>query len=107
MPGGHHVSLTDVLYNLYEVRLIRQEKSGELTMKAFCTTLVLSLALLAGCTSGEKQAAELLETARFEEKQGNFEHASKLYDEILSKHPASPAAKAAAARMTEIKAKKP
>jgi TolA-binding protein len=76
-------------------------------MRVLCTTLVLFLALLAGCASGEKKAEELLETARFEEKQGNLEHASKLYDEILSKHPSSPAAKVAAARMTELKEKKP
>ena len=76
-------------------------------MKAVCTTLLLSLALLAGCVSGEKQAAELLETASFEVKQGNPEHAAKLYNEILKKHPSSPAAKTAAARMTELKRYKP
>lgn len=76
-------------------------------MKAVCTTMILTLALLAGCSSGEKKAAELLETARFEEKQGNREHATKLYDEILKKYPSSPAARDAAARMGELKQQKP
>ena len=77
-------------------------------MKAVtCTTLLLTLALLAGCASGEKKAAELLETARFEEKQSNLEHATKLYDEILKKYPSSPAAIEAAARMSEIRQQKP
>ena len=76
-------------------------------MKTLCTTMVLILALLAGCSSGDKRAAELLETARFEVKQGNLEQAAKLYDEILKKYPASPAAKDVAARMAELTQKKP
>jgi len=76
-------------------------------MKELCTMMVLILALLAGCSSGEKKAAELLETARFEEKQNNLEHAAKLYDEILAKYPASPAAKDAAARQSQLKLQKP
>ena len=76
-------------------------------MKAVCTTLLVILALLAGCSSGEKKAAALLETARFEEKQSNLEHATKLYDEILRNHPSTPAAKEATERMAEIKQQKP
>ena len=76
-------------------------------MKSICATLILTLVLLAGCSSGEKKAADLLETARFEEKQGNFEHASKLYTEILRKYPSTPSAKDAATRMAELKQKKP
>jgi len=77
-------------------------------MKASYTIMILFLAMLAGgCSSGEKKAAELLETARFEEKQSNLEHATKLYDEILKKYPASPAAKDAAARMVELQQRKP
>ena len=75
---------------------------------ATCITMLLTLALLAGgCAPGEKKAAELLETARFEEKQSNLEHAAKLYDEILKKYPSSPAAIEAAARMSEIRQQKP
>lgn len=76
-------------------------------MKALCITLVVMLAILAGCSSGEKKAAELLETARFEEKQSNLEHATKLYEEILKKYPSSPAARDAAARMGELTRQKP
>jgi TolA-binding protein len=76
-------------------------------MKASYTIMILFLATLAGgCTSGEKKATELLETARFEEKQNNLEHAAKLYDEILKKYPSSPAAKDAATRMAEITQRK-
>lgn len=74
------------------------------------TALLISLfsaMLLTGCTSGEKKAAELLETARFEEKQNNREHALKLYQEIISKHPASAASKAAATRLNELTPPKP
>lgn len=76
-------------------------------MKAVCSTMILALAMLAGCSSGEKKAAELLETARFEEKQSNSEHAAKLYDEILKKYPSSPAARDAAARMSVLTQQKP
>jgi TolA-binding protein len=76
-------------------------------MRIICTMMLLGLALLAGCSSGEKKAAELLETARFEEKQNNFEHAKKLYDEILKNHPASPAAAEAKARSEELGRRKP
>lgn len=75
-------------------------------MKTVCS-IMLVLAMLTGCTSGDKKAAELLETARFEEKQNNLEHASQLYDEILRKYPASPAAKDAAARKDAIRLQKP
>ena len=70
-------------------------------------TMFLTLAMLAGCSTGEKKATELLETARFEEKQRNLEHARKLYDEILRTYPSSAAAQAAAKRMTELGQQKP
>ena len=76
-------------------------------MRIVFSMIIVTLALLTGCASGEKKAAELLETARFEEKQNNFEHAMQLYDEILKKHPASPAAKEAAARVAKLGIRKP
>jgi len=76
-------------------------------MKLLFINMLLLLAILAGCTSGEKKAAELLDTARFEEKQNNTAHATQLYDEILKKYPAAPAAKDAAARLAELKQRKP
>jgi Tetratricopeptide repeat len=76
-------------------------------MKVLLINVLLLLVLLAGCASGEKQAADLLETARFEEKQGNLEHATQLYDEILKKCPSSAAAKDATARKAELLQRKP
>jgi TolA-binding protein len=67
----------------------------------------LATAMLAGCTSGDKKAAELLDTAGFEEKQNNFEHAAMLYEEILKKYPGSQAAKSSAARLDALKSRKP
>jgi outer membrane protein assembly factor BamD (BamD/ComL family) len=62
--------------------------------------IVLTMAL-SGCT-GQK-AAELYETAQFEEKQNNPEHAAELYEEILRKYPDSEFAQKARARLTEIR----
>jgi TolA-binding protein len=76
-------------------------------MKALCMTMMVLMVLITGCFSGETKAAELLDTAKFEEKQTNLEHATKLYEEILRKYPTSPAAKEAAARMAELTKKKP
>jgi outer membrane protein assembly factor BamD (BamD/ComL family) len=56
--------------------------------------------MLAGC-AGEK-GKDLLETAQFEEKQGNREHAAKLYAEIVQKYPGSENAKKAEARLAEL-----
>ena len=59
------------------------------------------LLAIAGCSSekGEQQ----LETARFEEKQNNREHAIQLYEEIVRKYPGSPNAKTAAERLALLK----
>ena len=62
--------------------------------------LLFGIALLAGC-SGEK-GKEQIETAQFEEKQGNREHATKLYSEIIQKYPGSENAKMAEARLAEM-----
>ena len=76
-------------------------------MKTICTILALVvLSLATGCTSGEKRADELLETARFEEKQSNLAHATQLYDEIVSTYPSSPAAQMARARLAELRQQK-
>lgn len=71
-------------------------------MKRIIICILLPVSLLAGC-SGEKKAAELLETARFEEKQTNREHAVKLYKEIVAKYPGTPAAASAKTRLDELK----
>lgn len=56
-----------------------------------------------GC-SGDK-GKELFETAQFEEKQHNNEHAEKLYNEIVSKYPGSAVAKQAQERLAVLKKK--
>lgn len=68
--------------------------------------VILITSSLAGCVSGEKKASELLDTAVFEEKQNNFEHAVRLYDEILKKYPDTRAAQGASARMSALRSKK-
>lgn len=67
--------------------------------------LVIMLGLLtlaaAGCNANG--GAEQLETARFEEKQNNREHASKLYEEVIRKYPGSANAKIAQERLDALK----
>lgn len=69
-------------------------------LKQLLTMTILGAALLSGC-AGEK-GKEQLETAQFEEKQGNREHAAKLYNEIVQKYPGSDNAAKAAARLAEL-----
>jgi outer membrane protein assembly factor BamD (BamD/ComL family) len=61
---------------------------------------MLGAAVASGCT-GEK-GKEVFDTAQFEEKQGNREHAAKLYNEIVQKYPGSELARKASARLAEI-----
>lgn len=63
--------------------------------------LVICLMTAAGCS--ENKGAQQLETAQFEEKQNNKEHAVKLYEEIISKYPGSPNAKTAQERLNVLK----
>lgn len=58
--------------------------------------------LLMGTACGPDQAAQLLETAQFEERQNNRAHAKELYEEILRNYPDSPAALTARARLTQL-----
>ena len=62
---------------------------------------LLLACMLSGC-SGNK-AAELYETAGFEELQNNREHALKLYQQIIEKYPDSEYAKKADERISEMK----
>ena len=73
-------------------------------MKTIVSSTLLTIILLAVCASRDTKAAELLETARFEEKQNRLEHATKLYSEIVSAYPVVGDAKA---RLQELKLKKP
>ncbi|CBK44030.1 conserved exported protein of unknown function [Nitrospira defluvii] len=70
-------------------------------MKRVAAWMIPSLLLvLTAC--GPDQAAQLLETAQFEERQTNKAHARELYEEILRHYPDSPAAKTARTRLTEL-----
>jgi TolA-binding protein len=55
---------------------------------------------LSGCSGN--RAAELFETAQFEEVQNNQEHAKQLYSEIIAKYPESEYAKKAKERLSEL-----
>lgn len=69
-------------------------------MRRLVLAALLLSALMGGCSgdSGKK----LLETAQFEEKQNNREHASKLYAEIVAKYPNTPEAKLARERLQAL-----
>ena len=60
------------------------------------------LLVLTAC--GPDQAAQLLETAQFEERQTNRAHAKGLYEQIIHQYPDSPAARTARARLSELAA---
>lgn len=76
-------------------------------MKIWLFYALFVLTICSGCSSAEKKSAELLDTATFEEKQNNFEHATKLYNEIIATYPTSQAAKNAASRLDILKSRKP
>lgn len=71
-------------------------------MRRLVLILMLGGLLLTGC--GGESAKQMLSTARFEQQQGNSEHAAKLYQKIIQKNQDSPEAveaKAALAGMME------
>jgi outer membrane protein assembly factor BamD (BamD/ComL family) len=68
--------------------------------------VILALCALAGAACSGKGAKELYETAQFEEKQHNLEHARKLYEEIVAKHPQSEFAPQARERLETLKGAK-
>ncbi len=61
--------------------------------RLFCGLLFF---LLLACSD---RAAEMYDTARLEERQRNIAHARQLYSEIIEKHPDSPYAEKARARL--------
>ncbi len=56
--------------------------------------------IMAACSTDKSK--ELFETAQFEEKQNNREHARQLYQEIVTKYPKSPLAKQAEERLAAL-----
>lgn len=71
-------------------------------MKRSALLVCLSIMLaLAGC-SGDK-GKQQLETAQFEEKQNNREHAIKLYEEVVNRYPGSANARTAQERLNALR----
>jgi TolA-binding protein len=62
---------------------------------------VAALLIVTGCSAGSGK--ELLETARFEEKQHNREHALRLYEEVVRKYPGSEYAIEAQERLNRLR----
>ena len=63
--------------------------------------LAVCCTALTACSSD--QGKQQLETAQFEEKQNNREHAIKLYEEVVTKYAGSPNAKIAQDRLDALK----
>jgi outer membrane biogenesis lipoprotein LolB len=69
--------------------------------KAILILLAVCCTALTACSND--QGKQQLETAQFEEKQNNKEHAIKLYDEIVTKYAGSPNATVAQERLNALK----
>ncbi|MBI5196001.1 MAG: hypothetical protein HZA10_06735 [Nitrospirae bacterium] len=72
--------------------------------RAILIFMIIAAIALSGC-AGEK-AAELLDTAKFEEVQNNKKHAIQLYEEIVKNYPDSEQAHIAKDRLSELKTAK-
>jgi hypothetical protein len=70
-------------------------------MNRMCMWIILALLLL-GSACGPDQAAQQLEIAQFEERQGNKAHAKELYQDIILRYSDSPAAHTARTRLAEL-----
>ncbi|WP_136514273.1 outer membrane protein assembly factor BamD [Geomonas edaphica] len=64
--------------------------------------LLVAMLVVAGAGCSGDKSKELYDTAQFEEKQNNREHAKQLYQEIVDKYPDSPVAKQAKERLTAL-----
>ena len=70
-------------------------------MNRMCMWIILAVLLL-GSACGPDQAAQQLEIAQFEERQGNKAHAKELYQDIILRYSDSPAAQTARTRLAEL-----
>lgn len=71
-------------------------------MNVCLVTMLLLCTLALSACSVDRKAAELFETARFEEKQHNVEHAVKLYEQIIKEFPNSKSASEARTRLDDL-----
>jgi len=65
--------------------------------------ILLAVCCMALTACSNDQGKQQLETAQFEEKQNNREHAIKLYEEVVTKYPGTPNAKTAKDRLNMLK----
>ncbi len=65
--------------------------------------ILLTVCCTALTACSNDQGKQQLETAQFEEKQNNKEHAVKLYEEVVTKYAGSPNAKIAQERLNTLK----
>ena len=74
-------------------------------MKRVLLIIVMLSACLAACLAAGcgNKAAELYDTAQFEELQHNKDHAIRLYEEIERRYPDSEQAKKASNRLSALK----
>ena len=70
-----------------------------------CVVSLMGILVVTGC-SGNGGGKELMETARFEEKQHNTEHAVKLYEEVVRTCPGTPQAAEARERLAQLRSGK-
>lgn len=68
-----------------------------------CILIFLAVCCTALSACSSDQGKQQLETAQFEEKQNNREHAVKLYEEVVTKYAGSPNAKIAQERLNALK----
>jgi outer membrane biogenesis lipoprotein LolB len=71
-----------------------------------CILILLAVCCTALTACSSDQGKQQLETAQFEEKQNNREHAIKLYEEVVTKYAGTPNAKVAQVRLNALKAAK-
>lgn len=69
-------------------------------MRKVMIVAVLAAFMAGGCSQGK--AKELWETAQFEEKQHNLEHARKLYEELAAKYAKTEEGEKARKRLQEL-----
>ena len=65
----------------------------------FTLTLIITVSVLS-CSADK--AAELYETAQFEELQNNDDHARQIYEDIVKRYPKSASASKAQERLTAL-----
>ncbi len=69
----------------------------------YVITVFLLIFSFSFASCSKEKAAEIYDTAQFEELQNNRDHALKLYQEIIEKYPGSEYARKAGERVSQLK----